>query len=48
MLAIHPAQVDIINRAFVPTAAEIEQAERIVALVRGESRAPARWAWMAR
>lgn len=32
MLAIHPAQVDIINRAFVPTAAEIEQAERVVAL----------------
>jgi citrate lyase subunit beta/citryl-CoA lyase len=32
MLAIHPAQVDIINRAFVPTAAELEQANRIVAL----------------
>jgi len=32
MLAIHPAQVDIINRAFVPTAAELERAERIVAL----------------
>ena len=32
MLAIHPAQIDIINRAFVPTAAEIERAERIVAL----------------
>ncbi len=32
MLAIHPAQVDIINRAFVPTAAEIERAMRIVAL----------------
>jgi citrate lyase subunit beta/citryl-CoA lyase len=32
MLAIHPAQVDIINRAFVPTAAEIERATRIVAL----------------
>ena len=32
MLAIHPAQVDIINRAFVPTGAEIEHAERVVAL----------------
>ena len=32
MLAIHPAQVAIINRAFVPTTAEIERAERIVAL----------------
>ncbi len=32
MLAIHPAQVEIINRAFVPTAAELERAERIVAL----------------
>jgi citrate lyase subunit beta/citryl-CoA lyase len=32
MLAIHPAQVDIINRAFVPTSAEIEHAERVVAL----------------
>jgi citrate lyase subunit beta/citryl-CoA lyase len=32
MLAIHPAQIDIINRAFVPTAAELERAERIVAL----------------
>ena len=32
MLAIHPAQVDVINRAFVPTAAEIERAERVVAL----------------
>lgn len=32
MLAIHPAQVDIINRAFVPTAAELERAERIVQL----------------
>lgn len=32
MLAIHPAQVDIINRAFVPTTAEIEYAERVVAL----------------
>ncbi|MGI9225430.1 MAG: HpcH/HpaI aldolase/citrate lyase family protein [Woeseiaceae bacterium] len=32
MLAIHPAQVDVINRAFVPTAAELERAARIVAL----------------
>lgn len=32
MLAIHPAQIDVINRAFVPTAAEIERAESIVAL----------------
>jgi citrate lyase subunit beta/citryl-CoA lyase len=32
MLAIHPAQVETINRAFVPTSAEIERAERIVAL----------------
>jgi citrate lyase subunit beta/citryl-CoA lyase len=32
MLAIHPAQVDVINRAFVPTAEEIERAEQIVAL----------------
>lgn len=32
MLAIHPAQVDVINRAFLPTAAEIEHAERVVAL----------------
>ena len=32
MLAIHPAQVDVINRAFVPTAAELDRAERIVAL----------------
>ncbi len=32
MLAIHPAQVDVINQAFVPTAAEVEKAERIVTL----------------
>lgn len=32
MLAIHPAQVDIINRAFSPTAEEIERANRIIAL----------------
>ncbi len=30
MLAIHPAQVDIINAAFTPSEAEIEQALRIV------------------
>jgi citrate lyase subunit beta / citryl-CoA lyase len=32
MLAIHPAQVEIINRAFEPTAEEIERARRIVEL----------------
>ncbi len=32
MLAIHPAQVDVINRAFLPTAEEIERAEKIVTL----------------
>lgn len=32
MLAIHPAQVDIINDAFSPSDAEIERARRIVAL----------------
>jgi len=32
MLAIHPAQVGIINEAFTPSAEEIERAERIVAL----------------
>jgi citrate lyase subunit beta/citryl-CoA lyase len=32
MLAIHPAQVEVINAAFSPTAADIERAERIVAL----------------
>lgn len=32
MMAIHPAQVPIINTAFSPSAAEIAQAERIVAL----------------
>ena len=32
MLAIHPAQVDVINRAFVPTAAELDRARRIVDL----------------
>jgi citrate lyase subunit beta/citryl-CoA lyase len=32
MLAIHPAQVDVINRAFVPTTAELERAARIAAL----------------
>lgn len=32
MLAIHPAQVDTINRAFVPSAAEIDRAKRIVEL----------------
>ena len=32
MLAIHPAQVEIINAAFEPDTEEIERAERIVAL----------------
>ena len=32
MLAIHPAQVEVINNAFVPVAEEIERAQRIVAL----------------
>ena len=32
MLAIHPAQVEVINRAFAPTAAELERAERIIEL----------------
>lgn len=32
MLAIHPAQVDVINQAFMPTAEEIERAEKIIAL----------------
>jgi len=32
MLAIHPQQVEVINRAFIPTAAELEHAERIIAL----------------
>ncbi|HET6630546.1 MAG TPA: CoA ester lyase [Woeseiaceae bacterium] len=32
MLAIHPSQVPVINRAFVPSAGEIERARRIVAL----------------
>ncbi|MGB5626496.1 MAG: CoA ester lyase [Woeseiaceae bacterium] len=32
MLAIHPAQVDAINAAFLPSPEEIERAERIVAL----------------
>ena len=32
MLAIHPAQIEIINSAFSPSAAEVERAQRIVAL----------------
>lgn len=32
MLAIHPAQVEIINRAFTPTTAEVEYARRIIKL----------------
>ncbi|HEX7750858.1 MAG TPA: CoA ester lyase [Novosphingobium sp.] len=32
MMAIHPAQVDVINRAFTPTEAEIAEAQEIVDL----------------
>ncbi|MFH7179897.1 hypothetical protein ACHWGO_29335, partial [Klebsiella pneumoniae] len=32
MLAIHPAQVDVINAAFTPTEAEIAEAQAIVDL----------------
>ena len=32
MLAIHPAQVDVINEAFEPTAEELERAARIIRL----------------
>ena len=32
MLAIHPAQIDVINTAFIPTNKEVENAARIVAL----------------
>jgi citrate lyase subunit beta/citryl-CoA lyase len=32
MLAIHPAQIDVINKAFIPTNKEVEYAARIVAL----------------
>jgi citrate lyase subunit beta/citryl-CoA lyase len=31
-LAIHPEQVDVINASFVPSAAELSQAQRVVAL----------------
>ena len=31
MLAIHPAQVPVINEVFTPSPAEIEYAERVVA-----------------
>ena len=31
MLAIHPAQVEVINRAFTPTEGEIAEARAIVA-----------------
>jgi citrate lyase subunit beta/citryl-CoA lyase len=30
-MAIHPKQIDIINEAFTPAAAEVERARRIVA-----------------
>lgn len=32
MLAIHPAQIEVINSAFMPTAEEIERSKRIVTL----------------
>jgi citrate lyase subunit beta/citryl-CoA lyase len=32
MLAIHPAQIEVINAAFTPDAAELERAVRIVGL----------------
>jgi citrate lyase subunit beta / citryl-CoA lyase len=32
MLAIHPAQIDVINAAFTPTEAEIAEAQEIVAI----------------
>ena len=32
MLAIHPAQVAIINESFLPSSAEVERATRIVEL----------------
>ena len=32
MLAIHPAQIGVINKAFMPSSAELEHAERIVEL----------------
>jgi citrate lyase subunit beta/citryl-CoA lyase len=33
MLAIHPAQIETINAAFIPTAEELERATRIVELL---------------
>ncbi|WP_404338098.1 HpcH/HpaI aldolase/citrate lyase family protein [Sphingomonas sp. MMS12-HWE2-04] len=36
MLAIHPDQVEVINRAFSPSPAEIDRAERIVAAFAGQ------------
>jgi citrate lyase subunit beta/citryl-CoA lyase len=35
MLAIHPAQVPVINEAFTPTKAELEEARAIVAAFAG-------------
>ncbi len=35
-IAIHPAQVDVINEAFTPTEAEVDIARRIVAAFEGE------------
>lgn len=39
MLAIHPAQVEAINRAFTPSAEAVEQARRIVALFEADPQA---------
>lgn len=39
MLAIHPAQIDVINAAFVPTGEEVDRASRIVELFQEDSNA---------
>lgn len=39
-LAIHPKQVDAMNRAFSPTQAEVEYARRVVAAFQGATAAP--------
>jgi citrate lyase subunit beta / citryl-CoA lyase len=41
MMAIHPAQVPVINAAFTPTAEQVEQARRIVAAFEAEPKAGA-------
>ena len=47
MLAIHPAQVDVINRAFVPTADELERARELSRCLI-KTPVPARWVWTER